>query len=283
MPPPFDKKVLLETLNQIRSKMRQEPKSTPDFNKIYWDNLFLKYTKAIPDKCWIKIESPGVIGKFEDKSKYMDVVKKLRALSRKNWCTRDCSAEDYIDKGHFYIYIENKEPKVGIATSEYGANMIEDSRDGIAGEKNNHRKPVKYAKVIVNFIKEKGFDNEDTIKSFQDLEIKVNGIIKRFGNEIRDKKYKNILEYLGYEPKVLEDGMLEIGHFDQPEDFALSDIGIDENELFKQIKSIRGDARFQYSDVTDLGNLEYIGGEGNAKYSHISNIGKLSKWDLIRE
>lgn len=272
MPPPFDEGILKYTLEQIKIKMQKDPKGIVNFNKQYWDNLFLKYTKDLPDTCWIKIGESGLEEYINDKKQLNEDIKKVRALSRKNWCTRDCDAPSKLYEGPFYIYLENKKPKLGITSNHcsYRSAIGE-----IAGEKNNERLPVKYAKVIKDFIRENKFDNELTIEYFEELEAKIADIKTKFGKEIREGNYKNVLEYLGYEPKVLENGMLELHHFNQPEDFALSDIDIDEDDLFKHVGGIRGNAQFQFSEVTNLGNCKYINGEAHLNHSHVENLGDL--------
>ena len=56
---------------------------------------------------------------------------------------------------------------------------------------------------------------------------------------------------------------------------SFSDIGIDENEMFKSVDMIEGNADFTHSALTSLWNLEIINGDVNFAFSSIKDLGKL--------
>ena len=113
---------------------------------------------------------------------------------------------------------------------------------------------------------------------------------------IDEKDYEKILTHFGIEVEKDEEGMLTLSHYDQPdEDTTFADLGIDENEMFKHIRKItgnanlenckatslgsiteiEGDAVFYHSAIESLGNLETIGQDADFQYSVVASLGKL--------
>lgn len=273
LPPPLNKKVLRATVEQIKLKMEANPKLVPNFNKMYWDNLFLEYTKDLPSTGWIKIPAIEISYSSRD---IPENAKKLRVLSHHNWCTKNDQATMKLLDGDFYIYFKEGKPQIGISH-----NILSNTFE-IAGEDNNQRFPVKHLKEIKPLFKKMKWDKW-YINNAKETKKELENIQKRFTKEIQEHNYKNVLEYLGYKPVVLDDGMLEIEYFEQPKNFALKDIGIDENELFKKIKGIRENALFEYSNATNLGNLKYINKDADLRHSKVKNLGELQtvKQDLF--
>lgn len=72
-----------------------------------------------------------------------------------------------------------------------------------------------------------------------------------------------------------DDGLLILENYKQPDDFWYSDLGIDENRLFKDIKEIKGDYSSFKSNVTDFGNLQVIGGNADFSHSKATSLGKI--------
>ena len=76
---------------------------------------------------------------------------------------------------------------------------------------------------------------------------------------IRNNDVKSILEFSGIECEEDEDGYLTISNYSgKCLDVKYADLGINENNLLKKIKAIKGNATFS-KKVTDLGALKYIG------------------------
>ena len=79
---------------------------------------------------------------------------------------------------------------------------------------------------------------------------------------IKNSDTKTIYNYFGIDVEEDKDGYLTISKYKQPSyDYTFEDLGIDENKLFKKVKQIKGDANFYKSQITDLENLESIGGD----------------------
>lgn len=269
-PPVLCKKVLIKTVKQLENMLRKNPKENFNFGKMYQQNLCSEYSKVVFETVrdsnglekglWVKIHS-----KEHSSKNFNENVKKLQALSYKNWCTRVLDgAQKYLNMGDFYVYLENNKPKTLISFSD-------DEIFSIEGKKNNRRIPLDYIDILNSFInknKFKGFETE--IRNAEEAVLQIKDIHQKFSQDFKNKQYTNILKYLGFEVNVLEDHMIELTSFMQPKYFTFEELGIDENELFKKIKIIANDADFSKSKVTDLGTLQSIG--RNAFFDNISRI-----------
>jgi hypothetical protein len=87
----------------------------------------------------------------------------------------------------------------------------------------------------------------------------------------KSKTYtQDILNVVGIKYKTNEKGKLILEKYDQPFGYTFSDIGVDENRLFKDIVEIEKTANFSNTNATNLGNLEFISGIGLADGSYIA-------------
>jgi len=275
LPPLLNKGVLANTVDQIGKRLKMEGTYQFNFNKIYQNNLRMYYTKDIESlqtlngsaiEGWIKIPS-----KDNDPENFNENVKKLKSLSHKSWCTKSTHAETYLSDGDFCIYYEKGYPKVGIRFKK--GYIIE-----IQGEENNCKIPVLYLEEIKRFIDKNKFKGKEADIKITEINKEELETLKLDIKESIDKKdYKKILEYFGIEVKVLEDKTLEISHYKQPfHDVSFKDLGIDENDLFKNISRIEGNADFSKSQMEDLGNLQSIGGDADfSRKSLVKNLGNL--------
>jgi len=263
-PPFLHVDVLSETVEQLKKRIQSNPKENFDFNKMYQNNLRSEYTKGETRKSgdgyWVKINS-----KENDPENFEENIKKIKALSCKTWCTRSTLAEAHLKNGDFYVYLENNKPKLAVAFDK-------DEIDQIKNEENEDEIPEEYADTIKSFTEEINLKNAEKDKKRM---IELNKIKEKFAKDLQDKKYENILKHLGYDVKVIDEGMLELSKFKQPDYFTLEQYGIDENELFKNVKKITGHADFENSKVKNLGSLKTIGGNANFKNSEITNLGNL--------
>lgn len=294
LPPLLHKGVLSDTVGQYEEKTKADPKSTFDFNKMYQNNLRLEFTKDEIEEDedsdapkvgrWIRIPSEE-----HDSENFEKNVEKLKALSHRSWCTRSTRAEMYLKKGDFCVYLENNKPKVGI---RFEQNEIVE----IQGERNNGRVPLNYIEEIKYYMKKNKFKGQGyEIKKAETAKKEVDAIRKKFADDFREKRYENILNYLGFKTEILDDGMLEISHYDQPYNFFFEELGINENDLFKKVRKIKGTSNFKHckatslfniesigerayfgeSQITSLGNLKAVGGRASFSHSKIKNLGGL--------
>jgi len=104
----------------------------------------------------------------------------------------------------------------------------------------------------------------------------IETVRKQFPDDIKNATTKEILEQLGIKYKQDDDGLFIISDYKSNKyGFNFSDLGIDENKLFKDIKRIEGDADFAHSSFTSLGSLQYIGGNAIFYDSQITDLGDL--------
>ncbi len=288
LPPVLNKGVLADTVYELSNTLEQNKKTQFDFSKIYQNKLKNYYLNDLKsdetETKWIIIPS-----QYNDSENFEANVEKLKTLSHPNWCTKSFNAEPYLSKGDFHIYLENGEPKLGVR-------FIGDKIQEIQGELNNSNIPLAYLDTLQNHIKKenlklnKNAKNEikrtkaiqkNVKKAKKDIQkiIKEPLIykIKSYLNSTKNQtKSEKIFNYFGLQAKQDKNGMLIISEYRQPNNnFSFKDVGIDENELFKDVINIEKSANFQDSSLTCLHNLESIGGAAFFSNSKIENLGNL--------
>ncbi len=272
IPPVLNKGVLAQTIYELESILNQNPKESFNFNKMYANNLQAFYlddtdTGETGTK-WIIIPS-----KEHDSENFSKNVEKLKALSYKTWCTKSYNAEPYLKKGDFHIFLEDGKPKVGI---RFSGDKIEE----IQGEKNNNKIPAGYADAIINHVQENDYEfSYRAQKEFETLKFekkKMERIKEELKDAIKNKDTIAIMNYFMMEPEVDENGEITIEIYGQPGEYYDYDyLGIDEDELLKDVVKIKGHAYFENTKATKLPKLEYIGGDGyfeNSKVRDLSNL-----------
>lgn len=111
------------------------------------------------------------------------------------------------------------------------------------------------------------------------LKREINKIEKEYAHNDAEK-YQVILDYLGLDATIIKkidqsSEEIVIKNYRQPTSFTFESLGVDENDMFKQIKTIMNDADFQNSKLTDLGALEIIGKNAFFNRSNIKKLGNL--------
>lgn len=291
LPPPLNPEVLNQTIKEINLELNKDPKYTFNFNKLYQKNLNLYYlhsTKNELDKNntgWVFIPSQS-----HDGEHFEDNINNLMLFSYKTWCTKSYNAPFYLAGGDFHIYLEDGNPKAVIRM--YSDYIVE-----IQGERNDKNVPWQYLDIIEERIKDKQLDTppkiQDAITEAHQLKEKILQVREELAPAIKKNDIKTILNYFNMGCKkenlytylvknyaeILKGNLpprkFEIEHFFEPEDFTLAELGINENNIFKQISKIRNSAEFTYSSVTNLGNLEQVGGKLSLYKSPVSHLGKL--------
>lgn len=264
LPPVLHKDVLNETLNEIGEKSEENRNFQVNFNKLYQQKLLQHYSSELSDKNytgWIVIQ-----GKNTRPERFEDNVPKLKILSGNNWCTKSYMAENYLSKGDFHIYMENGKTKLGIR-------FIDDVIQEIQGVQNNNHIPVMYLDTIKEHTKNYKLNNNllRRLKNAENTKLKIENIKKHAKTPVEMLKSLKMLESCNK-----TDGSLILKFYSQPDkDFTWEDLGVNENELFKTVKEIKGNADFSESSLTHSGNLEKIDGNAIFTDSNITNLGKL--------
>ncbi len=139
-----------------------------------------------------------------------------------------------------------------------------------------------YEKLTQGFTKEARFLPDDTqnasYKAIAGREIGINGLEKHVAQA--DLKYitepEEIFNYFGIKTKRTKDDKLILSHYGQPSTgYTFKDLGVDEEELFKDVVAIQGDANFRDSNLTELKNLRIIKGGVIFSKSKITDLGDL--------
>jgi len=273
-PPLLNPGVLAQTVEQIETRLKENKTYNFNFAKTYQNNLRMYEMGSDDDMdtgetetTWIKIPS-----KIHDKKNFEANVGKLKTLSHRSWCTKTTHAKEYLEEGDFHIYLENGKPKAGI---RFIGNKIEE----IQGELNNSIIPVKYLDVIEGYIKENDFNTtkvEKNLKKARETAIVFDKLKKEIAEIPKDKnRADKILEKCGIEV-TYEDGKRILSEYKQPHNgFTYSDLGINENELVKDVYKIKGTANFQNSKATDLSRLKTIGEDADFRKSQVTNLSSL--------
>ena len=257
LPAVLNKGVLADSIAEIEDSLKIDNKYQFDFNKIYNDKMQALYLEDVKsgetDSKWVVIPS-----KEHDSENFADNVDKLKTLSHNNWCTKSYNAAPYLSDGDFHVYLENGKPKLGV---RFEGDKVQE----IQGELNNCRVPLDYYDVAKKHIEDEHLQLAPSINHEMDeaekMIIQIDKVRADIGEAIDNKDTKTILSYFGHKVEEDENGKLTIDNYAQPmPDYSFSDLGIKENDLFKDIKHVKGNVNLNGSNVTSLGNLENIDG-----------------------
>ncbi len=276
IPPVLNKGVLANTIVELETRLKNNPKENFDFNKVYQNNLRTAITNIVSAHKgftgWVVIPSMK-----NDAKKFNKNVEKLKILSHPQWCTKSFNAEPYLQKGDIHIYLKNGMPVLCIRLD---GDIVEE----IQGEKNNNKIPSKYFDIFNEYQNEHKFNLskrcKNNVEQAENTKIKIENIVKKLGNCTKLESIDDavqLLKYFGIQSIKTPKG-LEISHYNAfYEGLSFEDMGIDENKLFKYIYKINGDVSFQSSTATNLGNLEYIDGNVSFFFSEMETLGKLKE------
>lgn len=281
VPVEFDKETLYKTIDEIEKTVSKDRRAEFNFDKMYRTNLRQKYIQEemklqnIPSEnlhpFWIKISSENINSKDE----FNETVKKFKAISSPLWCTtNDNKARSIIENDKFYIYLDEKETKLGIRQTH-------DRIFDVQGKLNNFIIPLDVVEPLKEKIDE--LDKKTSAESKFDFYYKnallAKKILNDIPNAIYEKDYEKIWEYLEMEPEKLPDGNYSIKNYiGYP--LALkyfSKYGINEKDFFEKIVKIEGDAHFGLGQTTSTHNIKEIAGDANFIGTKIESLGKIEK------
>ena len=264
VPPPLDKDVLEKTLND------SENAQNINFKKDYINNL---QNKLIGDREALKHGWVTIPSKENAPEDFDNNVAKLKLLSSGTWCTKSTKAAEHLSHGDFHILYDNYEPVVGIRT--IGGTVYE-----IQGRANNADIPLDYLDDVVSFMTRNGLDQglvQGYVDFAYDKAFAINQMKKICAKELGANDGYAILRKFNMHPEDVEGGKsLGCLHTFENE-VALGDIGINENEVFKDLVKIEDDAIFTNFKVTKLPKLEYVGGDADFRNSSVQDISSLKE------
>ena len=165
--PVYNQGILYETMDSIKDNLSKNKRYQFNFAQLYKTNLREMYAKLGESDAdstkWVVIPS-----KKNDPENYRENLKKLRALSCHEWCTKYGGAELYLRDGDIHIYLENGNPKLVI---RFDDDIIKE----VNSEHNDYVIPDNYLDMVNKYIKDNDFDTT----------ARVDGILGI--NEDRDK------------------------------------------------------------------------------------------------
>lgn len=277
LPPILNKGILATTISEITDEVNKNSKFNPNFEKMYKNNIqksiFEKETQLDPNLTgWIRIPS-----KQNDPKNFKENIVKLQTLSHNNWCTKSYNAKPYLEEGDFWVYLEQGKPKLGVRFND--GKIAE-----IQGENNNSDIPVDYHSTIHSFIDKHKFQLSYSAQHEVDNLNGKKGIIDKINTPegqvaLLEKDWAKILPIFGVEVIKDENGNLILSHYSSVFEYnmTLDDIGLKEEDLFKKVIKINGDANFRRSKLNNLGVLEEIGGDAHFHESEITSLANLRK------
>ena len=274
LPPILNKGVLADTIYNLKNDLKSDSKMPFNFYKTYTNNLRAYYTEDLSTDTsyngWTVIPS-----KENDPENFDDNVTKLKTLSHKTWCTKSNNAEPYLSEGDFHIYLENGYPKIGV---RFKGNEIME----IQGEKNNGQIPVPYYDTVTSYFAENEFReySKTATEEIQKAKVKkaqANALQNRLKEAIDTKDYVTIYATFGIVSKVNKEGLLTLMEYKLPKagNLSLTDIGLSEGELFKNVSKVQGDVNLEDSELTSFYNLKRVGGNVNLNLSKLIDFGEL--------
>ncbi len=274
-PPLFDKDAFKHAIQEIDKILNKDPKAILSFKKKYQECLREKALKSVEmledhskktkKSFWVRIPS-----KVNDPDNYEKNLRNLNILSCESWCTKGHFADQYLEKGDFYIYIDRNLPEISVRLEDRKVKEVRDR---------NHSSQVGlcYYRALKFLAHEKHLD--EFVMGIQDLEYRKSRVDlakSMLQDDIDAKNFANILRFAGIEVNKLENGLLELSTFNAPsKDYTYKDLGIDENEMFRHIYSIKGNANFQGTQVTKLGALKSVGGYAFLGGSKLTELGDV--------
>ena len=274
IPPVLDKGVLADTIAELEERLKNNPKENFDFNKIYQNNLMSSVLNDFSTKetitGWIVIPS-----KTNDPDNFEKNVEKLKTLSHPKWCIKSFNAEPYLSQGNIHIYLEKGKPKLCVR-------LKGDTVEEIQGEKNDNKIPNKYLSVFNEYKETNKFDfsinAQNEIKSAERKKKTIEKIISDLKPYLKLTSEDNALQILKYwniKAQQTEKGLVLSEYKTYLDDVNFEDININENKIFKYVHEITGDASFKNTTLSNLGNLQRIGGEAIFTGTEIESLAKL--------
>lgn len=140
--------------------------------------------------------------------------------------------------------------------------------------------PVKGAIVFISeYVKQLSQAQEKLLelrnKYFKDLSLTDKLLIK-LGLKKDISPSMAILDYIGAEPvKLAEKNTISIESYGYKEQLKIKKLGLTEADALKHVSSVRRNADFNDSELTDLQNIKSVGNNLYLAYSKVKNINNL--------
>ena len=149
----------------------------------------------------------------------------------------------------------------------------------IQGRLNNSKIPFEFVDVVKDYVDENNLADNSYIlqNSIADKEER-DKILTDISDAISNFDRKKIYDYFGIVISDNPDGTYTLSSYHQPsKNITFKNLGIDEARLFDGVTKITGDAIFEDSSLTDLGQLKEVGRHCSLKNSLFKTTGNLEK------
>lgn len=274
--PIFNEIVVKETVSDYAQMLQDNKKCKLDFDKLYVKKLLAYYLTGDSNSevgtQWIVVPS-----KKNDSNNFEKNIELLKTLAYDDCGSIANYAMLNLQDGDVHYYIENGYPKIGIRF--VGKEISE-----IRGE-NNKTNPhtsvhFDYIDIVNNYIQSHNYNvarsEKEQLSESLNLKIETDKIKSDLKEAIKNKDSESIFNYFGINTKYDTDGKFIISEYKQPsKKYTFKEIGIDENELLKNVVKIEGNADFTNSVANIFPNLEIIEGDVVFKNVIINDLSKL--------
>lgn len=277
-------------------------KDYSNFSNLYFAGLAV-YSKKITEKSEITLDGIDTLGmgkwlKFEGKQsnekEYVKNAQNLASLVQNTpWCTKTL-ASSQLEQGDFFVFVDNDgNPHIAVKMNGNEIDEVRGIKNGNSQELENDYRPI-----AIEFLTK----NKDIKYGKEWLEKEEwNTRLIRYTNEIENGKLTqdeipqlvyDLTKFKDYKSHFIENlNKTRVFRALQTNDYAQDiiakyfackkeEISFKEVTYFRymsncEYKVILGDANFENSEITQLENLEYIGGYADFSISKVSNIGNL--------
>ena len=300
-----------KTIKEIMSRINKG--EDININKIYQAKLKAMYMNFVDStkesSKWIQIPSEE-----HDPQNYEKNIDKLKILSFEKWCTHSFRAAQYLKEGDFHIYFVNNKPAIGIRFKDGVIQEIQGVKNDdqippqYYKEVKNHVKNCKKTQKVKAYM----YRAKHSYKVYKKEQAVLKKVKKDLQKAIDSKDYDFIFNYLGLVQGTENNNMfskisrkikqlifdknsirqesseIKLKFYAQPGDIeklkdkglnpkvTYKDLGVDENELFKNVTEIEGNADFFKSNLTSLYNLKKVYGNANFCNSKLKTLENLN-------
>ena len=215
---------------------------------------------------------------------YDEHIAMVQALAEgSSWCLRFDNAHTYLQGGNLHFFVDkNGNSQIAINETDGKITQIQKRYN------QDSTVPVPYASVIEEWAKKNNYHGLEKTRQtaleqkpkFDELKTKLNKL-QAENNAIEIFKLMNI------KVEILPNGTYRLSKFaTKIDNFSLFDLGVNENELFKNVSEIQSDVNLNGSGLTAMPNLRMITGNltlGDNKISNLRNLetiqGQKIWWD----
>ncbi len=255
-----------------------EQNSSVSFSKIYAQqtkqNAINKYTTQ-------EVSLDGVEGRWvtiprsqKGEPNYDEHIAMVQALSEgSSWCLRFENAHGYLQGGNLHFFVDkNGNSQVAINETDGTITQIQKRYN------QDSTVPIPYAQVIANWAKDNNYKgHENQIQTALNAKPEFDNLKKQIAELQKNKDSLGIFKLMNIKVKNAEDGTYIISYYKAKynNQYTLFDLGVDENELMKNVSEISSSLDLEGSSLTSLPKLRKIKGKINLGDNKLNDFRSL--------